>query len=85
LKKFIKLEKQFFIATRKNMKMLMTKEQQMLFRKRSRIETDWNVLKERFNLAYSFARSITGLIRHYIYSIVSFLLKDCKMESIMIK
>lgn len=56
----------------------------MLFRKRSRIETDWNVLKERFNLVYSFARSIIGLLRPYIYSIVSFMLKACKMESLML-
>lgn len=84
LREFIKLEKQFFIATRKNMKRIMTREQQMLFRKRSRIETDWNVLKERFNLVYSFARSIIGLLRHYIYSIVSFMLKGCKMESLML-
>lgn len=44
IRDFIKLEKEFFIATRKNMKWIMTKEQQMLFRKKSRIETDWNVL-----------------------------------------
>jgi hypothetical protein len=85
LREFIKLEKQFFTATRKNMKRIMTKEQQTLFKKRSRIETNWNVLKERFNLAYSFARSIIGLLRHYIYCIVSFMLKDCKMEPFILK
>jgi hypothetical protein len=75
LQKFIKANKQFFISTRKNMKRLLTKEQLKLFRRRSIIETDWDVLKERFNLVYSFARSIFGLLRHYIYSITSFMLK----------
>ncbi len=63
-----------YIATRKNMKRIMTKEQQNLFKARSRIETTWGVLKERFNLEYRLARSPHGLFRHYFYSLISFLL-----------
>ena len=78
LKKFIELNKEFFIATRKNMKRIMNKEQKKLFKKRSRIETNWSVLKKRFNMVYSCARSVFGLLRHYIYSVVSFMLRDTK-------
>lgn len=74
LEKFLNENKQFFIATRKNMRRVMTKEQHDLFKKRSIIETNWDVLKERFKIVYSYARSIFGLLRHYIYSLVSFML-----------
>jgi hypothetical protein len=62
-------------AARKNMKRLMTAEQKQLFRNRSSIETTWDVLKERFQLVFHLARSMTGLFRHYVYSFVSFLLR----------
>jgi hypothetical protein len=62
-------------ATRKNMKRVTTGKQKQLFRDRSRIETVWDVLKERFQLVYHLARGMTGLFRHYCYSIVSFLLR----------
>lgn len=58
-----------FIATRKNMKRIMTQEQKILFKRRSKIETIWGILKERFLLETNLARSITGFFRHYIYSI----------------
>jgi hypothetical protein len=62
-------------AARKNMKRLMSEEQGRLFRERSIIETTWGVLKERFQLVYHLARNMTGLFRHYFYSLVSFLLR----------
>jgi hypothetical protein len=62
-------------ATRKNMKRVMSGEQKQLFRDRSRIETVWDVLKERFQVVYHLARGMTGLFRHYCYSIASFLLQ----------
>jgi hypothetical protein len=62
-------------AARKNMKRVMSGEQKQLFRERSRIETIWDVLKERFQLVCHLARGMTGLFRHYFYSIVSFLLR----------
>lgn len=84
LELFAKQNKLFFIATRKNMKRLMNKEQHNLFKKRSMIETRWDVLKERFNLVYSFARSIFGLLRHYLYSIVSFMIKDWEPNNLLL-
>jgi hypothetical protein len=62
-------------AARKNMKRVMTREQKQLFRKRSIIETVWGVLKERFELVYHLARGMTGLFRHYLYSLAAFILK----------
>lgn len=75
LEMFFNNNKILYIATRKNMKRIMTKEQSKCFKKRSIIETQWDVLKERFKIVYSLARSITGLFRHYFYSIASFLFK----------
>ncbi|MHB9291927.1 hypothetical protein Holit_01015 [Hollandina sp. SP2] len=62
-------------ATRKNMKRVMTGEQKQLLRDRSRIETVWDVMKKRFQLEYHLAHGMTGLFRHYCYSIASFLLR----------
>jgi hypothetical protein len=62
-------------ASRKNMKRVMTGEQKQLLRERSCIETVWDVLKERFQLVYHLGRGMTGLFRHYCYSIISYLLR----------
>jgi hypothetical protein len=62
-------------ASRKNMKRLMTKEQAILLRKRSIIETVWDVLKERYGLEFHLARNIIGLLRHYCYCLVSCMLQ----------
>ena len=67
--------KHILAAARKNMKRLMTEEQRYLLRKRSIIETVWEVLKERYGLVFHFARSMTGLFRHYCYSLVSNMLR----------
>ena len=76
MKRFFEEEKILYIATRKNMKRLMTKEQRELFKQRSIIENVWNILKERMNLVYSFARGVHGLFRHYLYCIGSYLLRN---------
>jgi len=65
-----------YITTRENMKRIMNKEQKELFKKRSKIENIWDVLKERFDIIYSLARSIHGLFRHYFYSIITFVIKN---------
>jgi len=67
--------KRILAAARKNMKRLMTEEQGVLFRKRSIIETVWDVLKERFGLEFHLARNIIGLLRHYCYSLLSHMLQ----------
>jgi hypothetical protein len=63
--------KHILAASRKNMKRLMSEEQGVLFRKRSIIETVWDVLKERYGLEFHLARNVTGLFRHYCYSLLS--------------
>jgi len=63
--------KRILAASRKSMKRLMTNEQGYLLRKRNIIETVWDVLKERYGLVYHLARNITGLFRHYFYSLLS--------------
>lgn len=73
LEKIFTRKLKIFIATRKNMKRIMTQKQGKLFKSRSIIETVWGVLKERFNLMYNLSRSTHGLFRHYFYSIVSYL------------
>ena len=66
-------------ATRKNMNRLMTQEQFHLLLNRNRIENVWSVLKLNYNLIYHKARSITGMFRHFFYSISAFLFH--KVES----
>jgi hypothetical protein len=61
---------------------IMSGEQKQLFRDRSCIETIWGVLKERFQLVYHLARGMTGLFRHYFYSIISFLLRPVTDSSL---
>ena len=58
------------------MKRLMSKEQHEFFKRRSVIENVWNTLKERMNMAYSLARGVHGLFRHYLYCICSYLLRN---------
>jgi hypothetical protein len=76
--------KRILSAARKNMKRLMSKEQGLLLRKRSIIETVWDVLKERYGLVFHLARNMTGLFRHYCYSLLSNimhpLLRSCSLR-----
>jgi len=60
-------------ATRKNMKRPMTKEQFHLLHNRNIIENVWSVMKLNYNLIYHRARSVTGMFRHFLYSISAFL------------
>ena len=62
-------------ATRKNMKRIMTKEQFRLLRNRNIIENVWSVMKLNYNLIYHRARSVTGMFRHFFYSISAFLFR----------
>jgi hypothetical protein len=75
LRELYKRHQHIMAASRKNMKRVMRGEQEQLLRDRSCIETVWDVLKERFQLVYHLARGMSGLFRHYFYSIVSFLLR----------
>ena len=72
-----------FIAPRKNMKGIMTKYQKDLFRRRSKIETIWGILKERFLLETSLARNIIGFFRHYLYAISAWCIRSLFPERIL--
>ncbi len=63
-----------YVAQRKNMKRVMSNDQYWLMKKRSKIEPLWDVLKERYGLVFHLARSFTGLLRHYFYNLVSYML-----------
>lgn len=65
-------------ATRKNMKRPMTRQQFKLLRNRNRIENVWSVMKMNYNLIYHRARSVTGMFRHFFYSICAFLFHKIK-------
>ena len=80
LERIYQRSRRIYIATRRNMNCLMTEEQKYLFRKRSRIETVWGVLKERFNIIYHIARSPQGMFRHFFYSILSYMLYNSQKE-----
>lgn len=67
-------------ATRKNMKRIMTKEQFRLLRNRNIIESIWSAMKLNYNLIYHRARSITGMFRHFFYSIPAFLF--CRIDDV---
>ena len=67
-------------ATRKNMKRLIAKEQFDDIERRNIIETVWSILKGSFSLVYTKARSITGMFRHFFYSIAAFLLSHSHLD-----
>ena len=69
---FLKNNIHLFTSVRNNMKKIMTKTQHNMLKKREAIETVWSILKERLSIVTSLARSITGLMRHYYYVIVSY-------------
>lgn len=73
LKKMYESNRKPCTATRKNMNRPMTKEQFQFLLKRNRIENVWSVLKLNYNLIYHRARSVTGIFRHFFYSISAFL------------
>ena len=55
------------------MNRLMSEEQFQLLNSRNIIENVWSVLKLNYNLIYHRAGSITGMFRHFFYSISAFL------------
>ena len=64
-------DKRILAVSRKNMKCLMSEEQGILFRKQNILETVWDEFKERYGLEFHLARNLTGLFRHYCYSLLS--------------
>ena len=80
--KFWDLGTYFLTATRKNMKTLATIYQQKLMDMRPKVETVFSILKDRFQLITSIARSINGYLAHYIRSIFGYVF--CGMERFLV-
>ena len=59
-------------ATRKGINRLMTQEQFRLLNNCNITGNLWSVLKLDYNLIHHRARSITGMFRHFLYSISAF-------------
>lgn len=59
-------------ATRKGINRLMTQEQFRLLNNWNITGNLWSVLKLDYNLIHHRARSITGMFRHFLYSISAF-------------
>ena len=66
----------FVTATRKNMKVLATVYHRKLLNLRSKVETVFSVLKERYHIVISLPRSVNGYLAHYIRSIFSYIFSD---------
>lgn len=71
-KSFLNKNIHLFTSVRNNMKKIMTKEQHEELKKREIIETVWSVLKGNLSIIYTLARSITGMFRHFLYSILAY-------------
>ena len=61
-------------AKRKNMKTLAIVWQNKCMNMRSRVETVFGVLKERYGLVTSLPRSISGYLAHYIRTIFAYMI-----------
>jgi Transposase DDE domain len=66
----------FVTATRSNMKTLASLYQQKLMNMRSKVETVFSILKDRFRLVTSIPRSVNGYLAHYFRSIFSYVFSD---------
>lgn len=63
----------FLLAqARANMKKLMTQWQDQLYRTRTRVETNFRVLKCFYGLITSLPRSVNGYLANYIYSLLAY-------------
>lgn len=70
--KLFKLGKDFITAVRNNMRQLMTKDQHVLLKKRQLVEIALSQIKDRLGIATSLPRSITGMLAHYIYTLLAY-------------
>ncbi len=61
-----------FAKPRKNMKKIMTKFQEFLYRTRMLIELNFRNLKMFYGLITSLPRSVTGYLANYIYSLLAY-------------
>jgi hypothetical protein len=66
----------FLTATRKNMHTLANLYQQKLMNMRSKVETVFSSLKDKYQLITSIPRSINGYLAHYIRSLFGYVFSD---------
>lgn len=66
------------------MKKLTTKQQHEELKKREKIETVCSVLKGNLSIIYTLARSITGMFRHFLYSIMTYFFRRINYRQILI-
>lgn len=83
-KSFLNKNIYLFTAVRNNMKKMMTKEQHEQLKKREIIETVWSVIKGNLSIVYTLARSITGMFRHFFYSVLSYFFRYINNEQVLI-
>lgn len=70
--KLFHLGKDFVTAVRNNMRQLMTKEQHQLLKRRQWVEVVLSSIKDRMKMATSLPRSVTGMLAHYIYTLLAY-------------
>ena len=66
------LGKDFVTGVRNNMQQLMTNAQHQLLKRRQWIEIVYSQLKDRLKMAISLPRSVTGMLAHYIYTLLAY-------------
>ncbi len=72
----------FLTATKANMKVLASIYQQKLMNMRSKIETVFSILKDKYQLITSVPRSINGYLAHYVRSLFGYVF--CGIEGFLV-
>ena len=72
-----------FTAVRNNMKKLMTTSQHQLLKKRQRVESVFNVLKENLGMACYRSRSLLGHMARYTYSLLAYAIKTLFQANVL--
>lgn len=63
-----------FAKPRKNMKKIMTRWQDLLYKTRMMIEINFKSLKYSYGIVTSFPRSVSGYLAHYTYALLAYML-----------
>lgn len=70
--KLFQMGKDFVTGVRNTMKQIMTKDQHALLKKRQWVEIVFSLIKDRLGIATSLPRSVTGMLAHYIYTLLAY-------------
>src|SRR2546426_7664345 len=71
---FIEHKRFLFTASRRNMKKLQTRWQDLLYKTRITIEFNFRSLKQFFGLVTSMPRSPNGYFAHYLYALTAYVI-----------